>query len=163
MTDLEFKENFRKLVKAFTVTKPEDKAEIYFEKLSRLSASVFSRTCDYLTTNTDKFPTIMKILEVSRMFPDQETQRSFECKECASGGLIAKWRHSFRCTCLNGEKYSKNFPLVPITEQERRFWYGKLNKEWNDLYGKDLVEGHSFKGEPDHDIVRKMKETFGVM
>ena len=105
----------------------------------------------------------MKIIETSRMFPDQETRREFECKVCSNGGLVSKWNHSFRCTCLNGEKYSKNFPLVPPTKEEKKSWYGKLNKEWNELYGKDLVEGKKYKGDPDHEIVAKMKQTFGVM
>ena len=94
---------------------------------------------------------------------DQETRREFECKVCSNGGLVSKWNHSFRCTCLNGEKYSKNFPLVPPTKEEKKSWYGKLNKEWNELYGKDLVEGKKYKGDPDHEIVAKMKQTFGVM
>ena len=52
---------------------------------------------------------------------------------------------------------------MPPTKEEKKSWYGKLNKEWNELYGKDLVEGKKYKGDPDHEIVAKMKQTFGVM
>lgn len=160
MTQYEFTECFTELCDAFTVQKPENKAKIYFEKLSRLSQTSFKKTCDYLTENTDKFPTIMKIIEVSRMFPDPETTKVFECKECLGGGMVSKWRHSFRCRCLNGERISKQIPLVPISHEDRKFWYGRLNKEWNETYGKDLVEGKTYQGEKEPEIITKAKEIF---
>lgn len=162
MTSEEFFEPFEQLIQAFSVQKAHDKRKIYFAKLERLSLSCFEKTCDYAVVNSDKFPTISRLIEISRMFPDKTGASIFECKECNSAGLIAKWKHSFRCTCLNGERFYKNYPVVPISQEDRKHWYGKLNKEWFDLYGKDLIVGKTYKGETDYPIVTKAKEVFGI-
>lgn len=163
MNKEEFKKGFGQLVKAFTVQKPDDKDLIYFEKLSRLSEQRFLKTCNYIIENEDRFPSIMKILQVSHNFPDAQNHTPFECKDCSGDGLISLWNHGFRCRCLNGERISKLIPLIPETQDEKKHWYGKLNKEWHALYGKDLVEGKGYKGPVDLDIIEKTKREFGLM
>lgn len=163
MNQEEFKSGFDQLVKAFTVQKAEEKSLIYFEKLNRLSESTFLKTCNFVIENEDKFPSIMKLIQISRNFPDQHHKTQHECKDCDSTGMISKWRHGFRCRCLNGEQMSKRIPLVPVTQEEKKTWYGRLNKEWNTTYGKDLVEGHSYQGSGLDPIVEKAKELFGIL
>lgn len=162
MTFDEFSECFDQVVKAFTVTKAEDKALIYFERLKNLSKYTFFKTCEYAVDHGEKFPTIAKLIEISRNFPDTQNKTQLDCNECRGDGMISKWNHGFRCRCLNGERISKRIPLVPVTQEERKFWYGKLNKEWRELYGKDLVEGKPYTGPANPEFVDKVRKTFGM-
>lgn len=161
MTSEDFFNPFEQLIQAFSVQKAVEKRKIYFLKLERLSNECFIKTCNYALEHCDRFPTISYLLEIARTFPDSN-HTPFVCKECSGEGLISKWNHGFRCRCLNGERISKLVPLVPVTQDEKKHWYGKLNKEWHALYGKDLVEGKAYKGPVDLDIIEKAKLTFGV-
>ena len=137
MTDDDFFEPFNELTQAFSVQKPNDKAKIYFIKLKRLSSETFKKTCDYAIENLEKFPSIKQLLAIAPMFPDRSDLSQFDCKDCGGCGLVVKWSHSFRCRCLNGERMSKKIALVPFSQDEKKFWYGVLNKQNNQLYGKD--------------------------
>lgn len=159
----EFAEPFNELVMAFSVQKPNDKAEIYFKKLSKLSSITFLKTCNFAIETCERFPTISRLIEIARTFPDTSDRAQFDCKDCEGGGIVSKWRTAFKCRCLNGERMSKQIPLVPVTQDEKKFWYGPLNKEHFDLYGKDLVEGKAYKGPVDHDLIEKTKAMFGMM
>lgn len=159
MTSDEFANSFFDLTQAFSVQKAREKGEVYFKKLEKLSHTTFLKTCDYAVMNLDKFPSIAKLIEISRMYPDES--RAFECKKCDSGGFQRLWRFSFRCDCSNGDRLSKLIPKYPH-EHEKKGLYGRLNKEHFELYGKDLVEGDPYKGEKEPEIITKAREIFGV-
>lgn len=161
MTRDEFAPMFEELSKAFHVQKFEDKAQTYHKHLHQISPNVFRKVIHKAIQELDKFPTIMKLIELSR--PMAESQKTFECSDCEGTGQISKWSHGFRCRCLNGERISKQIALVPVSIEEKKYWYGRLNRDWNECYGKDLVEGKSYQGEKEPDIISKAKELFGII
>lgn len=157
----EFWNGWEPLTQAFTVTKPEKKQEIYFTKLQKLSGYTWQKTCDYILQTHSKFPTIADILAESVNFSPKGTGLA-QCSECCGNGLVALWNHAFRARCIHGERPPKFIPLVPISFDEKNLWYGRLNRQWNELYGKDLVEGQAYAGTPIEPIIQKIKNTFGV-
>lgn len=165
MTEEEFKDGFRKLVKAFTVAKPDDKSVIYFEKLEKLSAETFFKTVDHCLSNTDKFPSIMKIIEISRLFPTRGNDPT-KCDVCHGSGMVSRWKHGFRCRCLNGERISKHMALLPVGYEESKAMYERLDREWFALYGEHLQKEGIINKAPlpltDEPVVNKAIELFGA-
>jgi len=164
MTHDEFSESFSQLCNAFTVQKPENKSKIYFEKLERLSDSTFQKTCSFIIENEDKFPSILKLITVSRMFPDKYNQFSTHCDQCYGSGMVSMWRHGFRCVCLNGERISKMIALAPQSFEEKKAMYQILNQEHQKLYGEDKFlprEGKKAILNKPLDIVDKARALFG--
>lgn len=161
----DFVEYFFDLTKAFAVQKPQDKSEIYFKKLERLSAETFRKACNHALDTCDRFPTIAKLIELSRLFPDKD-RAQFKCDHCLGSGILSKWKHAFRCRCLNGERVSKQIPLVPDTFEEKKAMYERLNQDWNMLYGESVhlpKEGKTIQVKADPDFVDRVKSTFGIM
>lgn len=163
MTSDEFKYGFDKLVSAFHVQKPTEKANVYFEYLENIDASVFSQAVNELLKESDKMPTIAKIIQKCAAIRPSYGRTEAKCNDCDGFGMVSKWRHSFRGRCIHGEQVSKQMALVPVTPEEKKRWYGRLNKEWFELYGEDLVPGKSYRGESIDPIVQKTKDMFGVI
>lgn len=64
MTKLEFKECFDRLVKAFSPTKPQDKADIYFEYLAFIDGDDFKKAVNRWISTGQKFPSISDLKQV---------------------------------------------------------------------------------------------------
>lgn len=151
----EFKHGFDKLVQAFSPSKPDEKSKIYFEELKRLNALVYSRTCSRLVRESEKFPTIAKILQTAESISPSHHLELKPCMECDGRGLVSKWNHTFRARCEHGYMPSKIIALVPLPEEEEH-WKPKLNDEWRMIYGQDLLEVQT------PEAIQKAKEMFGM-
>ncbi len=161
MTNEEFKIGFDMLVKAFTVAKPFEKSEVYLSRLGKIHGDVWIKTCEHAVDNCEKFPTIMKIIQIADNYSGFRGRQEQQCSECDGFGTLTMWKHTFRARCLHGEKVSKHIPLVPVTTYEKQRAYDVQNKAWKELYGTDLERGEAYISQSKN-IFDKAKDTFGM-
>lgn len=161
MQNNEFINLFDKMVDAFGAIKPQEKSRIYYEKLKHISIEVFEKTIDKILSEYERFPSIAKILETARVFQIEKKRES--CPKCVEG-FVMKWKHTFRCRCNAGLILANYITLDPVTPEDKKRVYGRLNAEYRNLYGKDLVEGYAYVGEPQKlsPIVDKAVDIFNA-
>lgn len=138
----DFRDGFEKLIQAFTVGKPDEKAKIYYERLKKIPFDAWQKTCDNAVDTCDKFPTIAKLVSISQNFQGYTGRTEQPCNDCDGFGTISMWNHTFRGRCIHGEKVSKYIPLAPRDEFEKERAYQVLNKSWKELYGQDLPRNY---------------------
>jgi len=112
------------------------------KRLRRLSGETFLKTCEYAVDNCDKFPTIVKLIQIADNFTGFTGRVEQPCNDCDGFGTVSMWNHTFRGRCIHGEKVSKYIPLAPRDEFEKERAYQVLNKSWKELYGQDLPRNY---------------------
>lgn len=161
MNEDDFKIGFGKLIKAFTVAKPIEKADIYFQVLQKIHGDVWIKTCDHALNNCEKFPTIMKLIEIADNFSGYRGRVAQACSDCDGLGTLSMWNHTFRARCIHGEKVSKYIPLIPVTPYDKQKAYNLINADWKKLYGYELDRGEDHSSAPQN-IIDSAKDIFGM-
>ncbi len=150
-----FKEQIKVVAAAFGLaeSRVEKMEPVYYRALDpRISDSQFTRTIEYVLTNSDRFPTIKALLEIARTYPDPTVARESEvCALCEGSGTLSAVRkysgHSyttlFKCSCSNCvhdyPAWQDDFSKVGYTPTF------KNRSEWNP-HDKHQVKGLALMG-----------------
>jgi len=132
----EFFNHFERLIKAFSPTKPDEKAKIYFEETKNINTMVFARACSELVRQSEKFPTIFKILEKCEAIRPTKNLQAQSCFSCNGFGTASLWNHTFRVNCVHGSKVSKAISLLPENTNDLERCYMNLSREWEKIYNR---------------------------
>lgn len=134
----EFRFQFARLTKAFQINRPEERADIYFEELKKISATTFSECCRRAIRDGERFPTIANLLQMAESIQPTRKQNNQSCHLCDGSGTISLWGHTFKTRCIHGQALSKSIAFEPETENDRKKWYINLSNDWQKTYGKEL-------------------------
>ena len=132
----QFQANFNRLVQAFNVSKPEEKAEIYFEELEHADGNAFGRAVQKIVREHDRFPSIAQLLEAVRYFQPKNEQKHEECAVCDGTGWVMIYGVAYRGRCKHGGALSGRIKLAPVDAEwiaEERAFQKRASA---DLYGK---------------------------
>lgn len=137
MTLDQFTFQFQRLTKAFTVNKPEHKADIYFEELKKIDVTVFSEAVRRAVRECEKLPTIAKLLSLCDAIGPRQSKGS-HCGDCDGFGFVSLWNHAWRARCIHGQKLSKSMAFVPETKEDRTKHFLNLGHEYKKTYGREF-------------------------
>jgi len=111
-----FSQEFEKLVDAFGANKPGEKARIYYEKIKHCDYKPFRRAVDDILTNSERFPTIARLLQaISSYTPKNERQKA-NCNVCNGFGWVQVGYELYRGDCPHGQELSSSIPTCPREE-----------------------------------------------
>ena len=139
MNQYDFGQEFDRLVQAFNVTKPEDKAKVYFEELKNINLNSFKSVVTHIIRNNDRFPSISTILNQEASINPPKRREKAACDQCDGYGWKKLGYQVYRGDCAHGQKLSKSIKVCP-SEDKR---YIELFNQKNDLisvYGEDAAK-----------------------
>ena len=140
----DFQNNFDKLVAAFSITNPEKKAKIYFDELKTLSAHVFAQAVRNTIRDSDRWPTIAKLLQVAGSIQPKQNDRSIRqlCDRCDGYGWVIFENHAFRGRCPHGMLLSKQIAFSPESEIDKFNFRNQNKREMDEIYRgrEEIVE-----------------------
>jgi hypothetical protein len=137
MTRDQFTFQFRRLVKAFNVTRAKDREEIYFEKLERFSAQIFSKACEESLSNDEKLPTIAKLMARCDVLSPKKEVRQESCQNCDGYGWVMIAGEAYRGNCSHGNRLGAAISVAPAHHVGQQGEAIKNNAQWKELYGKE--------------------------
>ena len=131
----EFREQFDRLTHAFTVTKPDKKAGIYFEEVCHIEPIRFKGIVTHIIRKWAKFPTIADILGEYSASAKAKLRENQSCHTCDGFGWVKIGYKVFRGDCIHGEQLSKE---IAIGRKDREIIEAMNQKnELTALYGED--------------------------
>lgn len=136
MTNEEFTDQFIKLTEAFTVSKPEQKARIYYSRLSYIRNTPFINVVEIILDQSTRFPTIADIRNTYSSLPQEQEIRDVSCSKCLSGnGLIKIGLEVYRARCMHGHALNPMIKLAPETDKIAIEEFNQKHT-WDSLYAK---------------------------
>lgn len=139
MTFEQFKANFDRLVKAFNISKPEDKSKVYFEELKNITGGLFASACTKIIRSQDRFPSISAILLiVSTVTPSERKERA-TCADCDGFGWVKIGLEMYRGDCHHGLELSNKIMVAP-NKEDRSIEMINQKQRWSEWYGEGFWE-----------------------
>lgn len=136
MTFDEFKYNFNLLTNAFSVTKPDQKLEMYFKFLEKIPGNMFSNIVEVWVKSQPRFPTISDLLSAYLVNAPKIEKRS--CGICDGFGTIKVGYKIYRAWCEHG-----NLPSSKIKQLKSFMINGELESQRIELekdYGQETAK-----------------------
>ena len=125
MTREFFKEQFQRVCLLFNVTKPIDKAKIYFDCLEKYSNEALEKGIKEIINTKDRLPSIAQFKEILNQH-QKTLNHKFSCDDCSGTGFQMFINYAYRCRCPNGDRLSKMIRQYPESEEIERI---NLEKE----------------------------------
>lgn len=115
----DFDYGFDRLVRAFSPTKPDQKAGIYFDELQNVPMEAWSTSVNYILRNESKFPSISTLLTLCRANSHDVRVEKQDCRRCDGFGWVMIGKSAFRGMCIHGDTLSKNIPQASKDHEEK--------------------------------------------
>jgi hypothetical protein len=116
MTHEEFSVGFNKLCQAFSVTKPEQKARIYWSELKDVRPTLWNEAIRKHVRGGERFPTISTLLVLCSPPSQNEHLSRQDCKKCDGFGWMVFEETAYRGRCEHGKRLSDKIAMYPVSE-----------------------------------------------
>lgn len=130
-----FKEKFIDLATLFNVSKPVDKAKLYYEVLSKYSDQAFLRAYDDIKLNKEKLPTIKGFLELVRA--GEPSKAYIRCDHCNGKGQVTIGLEVYRARCEHGDALNSHIAQAPESTEIALY---NQRREYDHLYGEGYFD-----------------------
>lgn len=137
MTLDEFKEQFDLLVSTFQVSKPEEKAKVYFKFLEKIPNKAFCQIVDTWIKTQPRFPSISDLL-AQYLSQGPAIQSKQECKVCDGYGRIKIGYKIYRAWCEHENMLSKSIKQAKTFMRESELIGQRMELE--ELYGANMTK-----------------------
>lgn len=137
MTLDEFREDFDRLVNAFSVQKPEGKADVYYDELKNIPKFRFRQIVTDVIRNSDRFPSIAVLLERTGALTPAEVPQKQLCNVCDGFGNVFIYGVAYRGDCSHGERHSKKIKVAPRDRVALEVELIRQEADWKETYGTE--------------------------
>lgn len=137
MTLDEFQSQFNILTSVFSVSKPEDKAKIYFQFLEKIPDKAFAQIVDTWVKTQTRFPSVADLLaQYSSQSPAIQEKQG--CRVCDGYGRIKIGYKIYRAWCEHEGMQSKSIKQAKPFMLESELIHQRLELE--ELYGEEMTK-----------------------